>query len=232
LSFDSNVVSFDSDLPEAGVAEWQTRWTQNPVIARSCGFKSLRRQDNLAAAAFRQGRKRLFPDVYFFHEVANLTAMFKKSLQFSCIVFIVSALTTARAAGPALEGSVADRNGKSVAGADVRIEQSGAKNSAKMVKTDGKGRYSCAGLAANAKYRVTVLLNGAPKATLNVSTGAGKTELNFNLDNVGVASSGPSKGKHRVWVEPKAGSNLGGHWEEVDNDDTGNANSRASDRPH
>src|SRR5437762_3268402 len=22
---------------------WQTRWTQNPVIARSCGFKSLRR---------------------------------------------------------------------------------------------------------------------------------------------------------------------------------------------
>ncbi len=27
----------------AGVAEWQTRWTQNPVIARSCGFNPLRR---------------------------------------------------------------------------------------------------------------------------------------------------------------------------------------------
>ena len=24
----------------AGVAEWQTRWTQNPVAARQCGFKS------------------------------------------------------------------------------------------------------------------------------------------------------------------------------------------------
>ena len=23
---------------------WQTRWTQNPVIARSCGFEPLRRQ--------------------------------------------------------------------------------------------------------------------------------------------------------------------------------------------
>src|SRR5271166_5606188 len=27
------------NLP-AGVAEWQTRWTQNPVSARTCGFKS------------------------------------------------------------------------------------------------------------------------------------------------------------------------------------------------
>ncbi len=24
----------------AGVAEWQTRWTQNPVAARPCGFNS------------------------------------------------------------------------------------------------------------------------------------------------------------------------------------------------
>jgi hypothetical protein len=29
-----------SQVHQAGVAEWQTRWTQNPVIARSCGFKS------------------------------------------------------------------------------------------------------------------------------------------------------------------------------------------------
>ncbi len=25
---------------KAGVAEWQTRWTQNPVFSRMCGFKS------------------------------------------------------------------------------------------------------------------------------------------------------------------------------------------------
>jgi carboxypeptidase family protein len=156
--------------------------------------------------------------------------MFTKFLQITSFLLIISAVA-AWGAGPTLEGSVADRNGKSVSGADVRIEQAGAKNATKLVKTDGKGHYSCAGLAANAKYRVTVLLNGTPKATLNISTGAGTTELNFNLDNVGVAS-GPSKGKHRVWVEPKAGSNLGGHWVEVDDDDTGNATTRASDRPH
>jgi len=28
----------------AGVAEWQTRWTQNPLSARACGFDSLLRQ--------------------------------------------------------------------------------------------------------------------------------------------------------------------------------------------
>src|SRR5262245_56076715 len=28
----------------AGVAEWQTRWTQNPVYASRCGFKSHLRQ--------------------------------------------------------------------------------------------------------------------------------------------------------------------------------------------
>ncbi len=34
----------------AGVAEWQTRWTQNPVAARLCGFKShLRYSQNLSA---------------------------------------------------------------------------------------------------------------------------------------------------------------------------------------
>ena len=26
--------------PLAGVAEWQTRWTQNPLSERACGFES------------------------------------------------------------------------------------------------------------------------------------------------------------------------------------------------
>ena len=29
-----------SDESNAKVAEWQTRWTQNPVSARTCGFDS------------------------------------------------------------------------------------------------------------------------------------------------------------------------------------------------
>src|SRR5205085_376342 len=48
LSFGAKLVFFRS-FQHAGVAEWQTRWTQNPVIARSCGFKSLRRQTSLSS---------------------------------------------------------------------------------------------------------------------------------------------------------------------------------------
>ncbi len=34
--------------PYAGVVEWQTRWTQNPIWATMCGFKShLRHQKGL-----------------------------------------------------------------------------------------------------------------------------------------------------------------------------------------
>jgi hypothetical protein len=32
----------------AGVAEWQTRRTQNPLVARPCGFDSLLRHVSLA----------------------------------------------------------------------------------------------------------------------------------------------------------------------------------------
>ena len=31
---------------------WQTRWTQNPVIARSCGFEPLRRQSSETSCTF------------------------------------------------------------------------------------------------------------------------------------------------------------------------------------
>jgi hypothetical protein len=33
-----------STFPTPAWRNWQTRWTQNPVIARSCGFEPLRRQ--------------------------------------------------------------------------------------------------------------------------------------------------------------------------------------------
>ena len=42
LSFGAGVVA--SEFPAPAWRNWQTRWTQNPVIARSCGFEPLRRQ--------------------------------------------------------------------------------------------------------------------------------------------------------------------------------------------
>src|SRR5438045_6677801 len=36
----------NGSLRQPAWRNWQTRWTQNPVIARSCGFEPLRRQLN------------------------------------------------------------------------------------------------------------------------------------------------------------------------------------------
>ena len=44
-----NVYVPSSDAP--AWRNWQTRWTQNPVIARSCGFEPLRRQNWLSGWA-------------------------------------------------------------------------------------------------------------------------------------------------------------------------------------
>jgi hypothetical protein len=43
LSFAFDFVA--SDFFSPAWRNWQTRWTQNPVIARSCGFEPLRRQN-------------------------------------------------------------------------------------------------------------------------------------------------------------------------------------------
>jgi hypothetical protein len=40
----------NGSLRQPAWRNWQTRWTQNPVIARSCGFEPLRRQNFSKAA--------------------------------------------------------------------------------------------------------------------------------------------------------------------------------------
>ena len=47
LCYDIRVVGMN--MSEAGLSEWQTRWTQNPLMATSCGFKS-RSRHSLAGA--------------------------------------------------------------------------------------------------------------------------------------------------------------------------------------
>ena len=45
LSFPPSFVAFR--VPSPAWRNWQTRWTQNPVAARPCGFEPLRRQSPL-----------------------------------------------------------------------------------------------------------------------------------------------------------------------------------------
>ena len=125
-------------------------------------------------------------------------------------------VASASAAGPGLQGIVKDVRGNPIQGADIRIEATKTGGLLKSVKTNGNGRYSLEGLAAG-NYRVTLVVNGAVKASINNTTleQGESTHLNFELKQRR-ASVTETKGKHWVWVAPFTGSRLPGRWVEVD----------------
>jgi len=92
------------------------------------------------------------------------------------------------------------------------------------VKTDLKGRYISHGLQPGV-YRVTLLVNGAVKASImNTQTKANQpTQLNFDLKTTSQAGNTARSGKHMVWMPGRTGTHIGGNWVEVD--DTGNGHS-------
>src|SRR6266481_2393473 len=144
--------------------------------------------------------------------------MFMKSLHVGLIGFVLS-VATAWAGPSAIQGVVKDAKGQAIKGADVRIESKGGSQRFNTVKTDGKGRYISEALAPGV-YRVTLIVNGAVKASItNTKTKPDQTtQLNFDLKPVPAAqaSAGQKKGKHMVWVPPATGSHIGGSWVEVD----------------
>jgi hypothetical protein len=144
--------------------------------------------------------------------------MFIKSLRIGLIGFVLS-VATAWAGPAAIQGSVKDAKGQAIKGADVRIESKDGKQKFNTVKTDAKGRYISEGLPVGV-YQVTLVVNGAVKATItNTKTKADQTtQLNFDLKPVPAAqaSAGQKKGKHMVWVPAATGSHIGGSWVEVD----------------
>jgi hypothetical protein len=128
------------------------------------------------------------------------------------MLFIASAL----AVSSVLQGIVRDAKGHPIEGADIRIE---TKNSGRLlttVKTDANGRYSLEGLPAG-NYRVTLVVNGAVKTSINNTTveASESTQLNFDLTQTR-ASVTVKKGKHWVWIPAFTGSRLPGHWVEID----------------
>jgi hypothetical protein len=122
---------------------------------------------------------------------------------------------------------VKDANGEAIKGADLRIESSDGKQVFSTAKTDPKGRYISRGLQPGV-YRVTLLVNGAVKASImNRQTKVNQpTQLNFDFKATSQGGAIAAKGrKHMVWVPNRTGSHIGGTWVEVDDEGNGHAES-------
>ena len=125
-------------------------------------------------------------------------------------------VASASAVSSVLQGIVKDAKGHPIQGADIRIEETNTGTLLTTVKTTVNGRYNLEGLPEG-KYRVTLVVNGAVKASINNTTlePGESTHLNFELKQTR-ASVTVTKGTHRIWVPPFTGSRLPGHWVEVD----------------
>jgi hypothetical protein len=141
--------------------------------------------------------------------------MFIKSIWIGFVVVMLFVASTL-AASSLLEGIVKNAKGHPIQGADIRVE---AKNTGRVlttVKTDANGRYILEGLPAG-NYRVTLVVNGSVKSSINNTTvePGESTQLNFDLKQTR-ASVTVKKGKHWVWIPAFTGSRLPGRWIEVD----------------
>ena len=141
--------------------------------------------------------------------------MFIKSIGIAFVGVMLFA-TSAAAANPVLEGIVKDAKGRPIQGADVRIESTNGATLLATAKTDANGRYTLNGLAAGT-YRVTLVVNGAVKTSINNTAVMPdeSTQLNFDLTQTR-ASITVGKGIHRVWIPAFTGSRLPGRWVELD----------------
>jgi Carboxypeptidase regulatory-like domain len=126
-----------------------------------------------------------------------------------------------------IQGFIKDAKGEPMKGTDVRIESRDGKQVFSTVKTDSKGRYISQGLQPGV-YRVTLLVNGAVKASImNTQTKANQpTQLNFDFKPTSQAGNIAKGKKNMVWVPNRTGSHLGGTWVEVD--DKGNEHAESN----
>jgi hypothetical protein len=143
--------------------------------------------------------------------------VFLKSLRIGFIGLVLS-VASAWAASSELQGIVKDAKGHPIRGADIRIEVKNGGKLLKTVKTDANGRYASGSLPAG-NYRITLVVNGVVKTSINNTTikSGEPTQLNFDLTPTSASwASGAAKtGKHWVWIPAFTGSRLPGRWVEV-----------------
>jgi Carboxypeptidase regulatory-like domain len=140
--------------------------------------------------------------------------MFYRTKVLAASFVAVAGVFSGAAFGQSIEGTVRGPDGKALKDAEVRVEQKGNK-SVVTTKTDAGGHYSHARLSPGV-YKVSVVLGGAEKSSVNVKTTTTNSRIDFDLK-----PAAAKKVKHYVWVPARTGSHVGSGWVEVD--DGGNA---------
>lgn len=133
------------------------------------------------------------------------------------LVFAVSTWAESIPVGPsAVQGEVKDAKNQPVAGAELHIRAKDGTGFYRIVHTDANGHYMV-GKLPNTDYEVILFLNGSVKASINnTKTFADRpAQADFKLKGQ-YAASKVKKHTHMVYVPAETGSNLGGHWVEVD----------------
>ena len=118
-------------------------------------------------------------------------------------------LFSGAAFGQSIEGVVRGPDGKTLKDAEVRVEGKDKKIVA-TTKTDTHGHYSSTGLSPGV-YQISVVVAGAVKSSVNVTTTTTKSRIDFDLK-----PEVAKKVKHYVWVPAPTGSHMGSGWVEVD----------------
>jgi hypothetical protein len=145
--------------------------------------------------------------------------MLTKSLQLSIVTLFASAVAawSAPTGNARIQGVVKDAADKPVAGAEVHITSKDGNNLQKIVRTDAGGNYGVSNLPVT-DYEVVLFVGGKIKASLNnQKVFSGKpTQMDFKLTGRMAANGPVKKHTHMVYVPSETGSNLSGHWVEVD----------------
>ena len=141
-----------------------------------------------------------------------------KSLYICFSIMLVSAVVAwAAPTGPArIQGLVKDSNGNPVAGAEVHLTAKDGSGLQKIIRTDASGNYGVSNLPVT-DYEVVLFVSGQIKASLTNQHVFGNkpTQVDFKLTGK-YAANAQKKHTHMVYVPAETGSNLGGHWVEVD----------------
>jgi hypothetical protein len=145
--------------------------------------------------------------------------MITKSLKVCFVTLLVSAVAVwaSEPAGPArIQGLVTDSASKPIAGAEVHITAKDGSGLEKVVRTDSDGHYGVSKLPVTG-YQVVLFVNRQIKASINNTNvfSDKPTQLDFKLTGK-LAANTPKKHTHMVYVPSETGSNLSGHWVEVD----------------